>query len=150
LLDLRGPFVQRLGVRGARPARRDDRLEAACEREGPIARQVLGGRGLRTEDEHEWDEEDTCTVHERLLCVLNHQPDIRRWSCLCRFAHAQSCRTTLSRELSTVSVPLSLMNPSLRNLFMETVTCDRVVPAISASVSCETLGSTCRGFRSSP
>ena len=56
----------------------------------------------------------------------------------------QSCRTTLKSALSTVSVPLYLMNPSFRNLFMKTLTRDRVVPTISASVSCEIFGSTRR------
>ena len=62
----------------------------------------------------------------------------------------QSCRTTLKSALSTVSVPLYLMNPSFRNLFMKTLTRDRVVPTISASVSCEIFGSTRPGVGSSP
>ena len=41
-----------------------------------------------------------------------------------------------------MSVPLPLMKPSFRNLFMKTLTRERVVPTISASVSCEIFGST--------
>jgi hypothetical protein len=54
----------------------------------------------------------------------------------------QSFSTTLSRDLSTWISPLYRMKPSFRNLFMKTFTRDRVVPIISASISCETLGST--------
>jgi len=52
----------------------------------------------------------------------------------------QSCRTTVSRELFTVMSPLYSMNPRSRNLFMKKLTRDRVVPTISASVSCDILG----------
>jgi hypothetical protein len=34
------------------------------------------------------------------------------------------------------------MKPSFLNLFMKKLTRDRVVPTISASISCDTLGST--------
>ena len=53
----------------------------------------------------------------------------------------QSWRTTLSSELFTFNPPLYSMNPRSRNLFMKKFTRDRVVPTISASVSCDTLGS---------
>jgi hypothetical protein len=46
---------------------------------------------------------------------------------------ATAYKTTFSRELWTSRTPLYSMNPSLRNLFMNTR--DRVVPTISASVS---------------
>jgi hypothetical protein len=46
-----------------------------------------------------------------------------------------SCNTTLSKELWTFRDPLYSMNPSLRNLFMNRLTRDLVVPTISASVS---------------
>ena len=52
----------------------------------------------------------------------------------------QSRSTTLRSELLTFSSPLYSMNPSLRNLFMKKFTRDRVVPTISASVSCDTFG----------
>src|SRR6267142_1236644 len=54
-----------------------------------------------------------------------------------------SCRTTLKRELLTWISPLYWIKPSFRNLFMKKLTRDRVVPIISASISCDTLGSTC-------
>ena len=38
--------------------------------------------------------------------------------------------------------PLYWMKPSFLNLFMKKLTRDRVVPIISASISCDTLGST--------
>ena len=38
------------------------------------------------------------------------------------------------------------MKPSFRNLFRKKFTRDRVVPIISASASCETGGSVCRGL----
>jgi hypothetical protein len=46
-----------------------------------------------------------------------------------------SYKTTFSSELWTFRAPLYSMNPSLRNLFMNALTRDRVVPTISASVS---------------
>jgi hypothetical protein len=47
----------------------------------------------------------------------------------------------LRREPLMVRPPLYSMKPSLRNLFMKKFTRDRVVPTISASVSCESRGS---------
>ena len=55
----------------------------------------------------------------------------------------------LRSELFTLSPPLYSINPSLRNLFMKKFTRERVVPTISASVSCESFGST-RGVSSLP
>jgi len=43
-----------------------------------------------------------------------------------------------------------LMKPSFLNLFMKKLTRERVVPIISASVSCETLGSKPWGLSSLP
>jgi hypothetical protein len=51
-----------------------------------------------------------------------------------------SRRSTLSSELLTFKPPLYSMNPSFRNLFMKKFTLERVVPTISASVSCDTFG----------
>jgi hypothetical protein len=51
--------------------------------------------------------------------------------------HSQSRKTTLSRELLIFKPPLYSMNPSFRNLFMKKFTRERVVPTISASVSCD-------------
>ena len=53
----------------------------------------------------------------------------------------QSRKTTLRRELLIFRPPLYSMKPSFRNLFMKKFTRERVVPTISASVSCDTLGS---------
>jgi len=64
-------------------------------------------------------------------------------------SHApQSCRTTLSRELLTLSEssPSYSMRPSFLNLFRKKFTRDRVVPIISASVACDTCGTTRIGF----
>lgn len=52
----------------------------------------------------------------------------------------QSSSTTLRSEWLTFSPPLYSMNPSFRNLFMKKLTRDRVVPTISASVSCDIFG----------
>ena len=41
--------------------------------------------------------------------------------------------------------PLYSINPSLRNRFMKKLTRERVVPIISARVSCEILGMYCSG-----
>jgi hypothetical protein len=38
--------------------------------------------------------------------------------------------------------PLYWMKPCILNLFVKTLTQDRVVPTISASISCDTFGST--------
>ena len=54
----------------------------------------------------------------------------------------------LRSALFTLSPPLYSINPSLRNLFMKKFTRERVVPTISASVSCESFGSS-RGVVSS-
>ena len=58
----------------------------------------------------------------------------------------QSCRTTLSSELLILSgiSPLYSMKPSLLNLFRKKFTRERVVPTISASVSCEIFGTSAR------
>ncbi len=53
-----------------------------------------------------------------------------------------SCRTTLSRELLMWISPLYSMKPSFLNLFMKKLTRGRVVPIISASISCDTLART--------
>ncbi len=59
----------------------------------------------------------------------------------------QSCRTTLINDGLTFSPSLPYsMSPSFRNLFMKKFTRDRVVPTISASVSCETCGSLRSGW----
>lgn len=54
----------------------------------------------------------------------------------------QSCRTTLNSELLILmgSSPLYSMNPSFLNLFRKKFTRERVVPTISARVSCEIFG----------
>jgi len=48
----------------------------------------------------------------------------------------------LISELFTLSTPLYSISPSLRNLFMKKFTRERVVPTISASVSCDNFGRT--------
>ena len=84
--------------------------------------------------------------------VVYHSRCDRRWG-LYQTAHAPpsySCRTTLSRELLILRPPLYSMKPSFLNLFMKKFTRDRVVPIISASVSCEIFGSTRCGLSSLP
>ena len=53
----------------------------------------------------------------------------------------QSRKTTLRSELLMWMPPLYLMKPSFLNLFMKTFIRERVVPTISASISCDTFGS---------
>ena len=53
---------------------------------------------------------------------------------------AWSLRTTLSNDLLTLMRPLYSMKPSLRKRFMKKLTRDRVVPIISARVSCVIFG----------
>ncbi len=60
----------------------------------------------------------------------------------CHGMRDHSCRTTLMRALLIFSPPLYSMNPSLRNLFMKKLTRERVVPTISASISCDIFGMT--------
>ena len=67
-------------------------------------------------------------------------------SCYCEL----SCRTTLSRDVLILRPPLYSMKPSFLNLFMKKFTRDRVVPIISASISCESLGRTPCGLSSFP
>jgi hypothetical protein len=52
-----------------------------------------------------------------------------------------SWRTTVSKDLLTLILPLYSMKPSFLNLFMKKFTRERVVPIISARVSWETCGS---------
>src|SRR6267142_2693375 len=52
-----------------------------------------------------------------------------------------SCKTTVNNDLLTLISPLYSMKPSFLNLFMKKFTRERVVPIISARVSCETFGS---------
>src|ERR1017187_9560590 len=52
-----------------------------------------------------------------------------------------SCRTPFRREALIWSPPSYPMQPSFLNLFMKKLTRERVVPIISASVPCDTLGS---------
>ena len=59
---------------------------------------------------------------------------------LSRWSANQSRSTTLRRELLIFKPPLYSMNPSFRNLFMKKFTRERVVPTISANVSCDTFG----------
>src|SRR5512138_4000583 len=69
----------------------------------------------------------------------------------CSLVHiTHSCSTTLSRAPLIFSPPLYSMSPSFRNLFMKKFTRERVVPTISASVSCDSFGNTRGGAVSSP
>ena len=62
----------------------------------------------------------------------------------------QSCSTTLKSELLICRPPLYLMKPNFRNLFMKKFTRERVEPIVSASISCDILGSTPCGWSSLP
>jgi hypothetical protein len=53
-----------------------------------------------------------------------------------------SCNTTLNSDVFTCNPPLYLINPIFLNLFMKKFTRERVVPIISASISCDTGGTT--------
>jgi len=78
----------------------------------------------------------------KLLCAdswaLRQPPNLQSW------------RTTLRSEVLICRPPLYLMKPSFLNLFMKKFTRERVVPTISASISCDTLGSTLWGLSSLP
>jgi hypothetical protein len=78
---------------------------------------------------------DLCEVapSQRVIGADSRKPPVQ-WP-------SQSRKTTLRRELLIFKLPLYSMNPSFRNLFMKKFTRERVVPTISASVSCDTLGS---------
>lgn len=62
----------------------------------------------------------------------------------------RSCKITFRRDLCTRIRPLYSRKPSLRNRFMKKLTRDRVVPIISANVSCEILGINVSGSPGSP
>src|SRR5678815_1149472 len=69
----------------------------------------------------------------------------------CSLLHIpHSCSTTLTRAGLIFRPPLYSMNPSFRNLFMKKFTRERVVPTISASVSCDSFGNTRGGAAFSP
>ena len=67
-------------------------------------------------------------------------------------AWGQSCSTTLKSELLILSgsSPSYSMKPSFLNLFRRKFTRERVVPTISASVSCEIFGTTRIGLSCFP
>jgi len=79
---------------------------------------------------------------ERISCVFGTEPSARSLT--------YSCNTTLRREVFICRPPLYLIKPSFLNLFMKKLTRDRVVPTISASISCDTLGSNPWGWSSLP
>jgi hypothetical protein len=63
----------------------------------------------------------------------------------------QSCRTTLRRDLLTrISRLLYSMKPRFLNLFMKKLTRERVVPIISARVSCDILATIVSGWSCLP
>src|SRR5687767_395988 len=83
-----------------------------------------------------WRRRRRATASGRRVCQSEqHAP------CPASRVRRQSRSTTLRRELLIFKPPLYSMKPSFRNLFMKKFTRERVVPIISASVSCETLGS---------
>jgi hypothetical protein len=52
-----------------------------------------------------------------------------------KYLRPYSCKTTVSKDLLTLILPLYSMKPSFLNLFMKKFTRERVVPIIFASVS---------------
>ena len=62
-----------------------------------------------------------------------------------RTKRLHSWRTTLRREALILRPPLYSMKPSFLNLFMKKFTRERVVPIISASISCESFGNVACG-----
>jgi hypothetical protein len=74
-------------------------------------------------------------IAERSDGPLARYPEFTIW------ASVYSWRTTLGREGLTWISPSYWIKPSFLNLFMKKLTRDRVVPIISASISCDTLGS---------
>jgi hypothetical protein len=67
-----------------------------------------------------------------------------------RRAVCQSCSTTLRSEVLIWILPLYRMKPNFLNLFMNIFTRERVVPTISASISCDIFGSTVCGLSAEP
>jgi hypothetical protein len=94
-----------------------------------------------------YDEIAICHRHALIdaQVVAERSEPAREWRGLTGTAPAirrsQSRKPTLRRELLIFKPPLYSMNPSFRNLFMKKFTRERVVPTISASVSCDTFGS---------
>jgi hypothetical protein len=82
------------------------------------------------------------------LYSIAHDAEVR-WR---RCRRGQSCRTTLRSELLILRgiSPSYSMKPSFLNLFRKKFTRDRVVPIISASVSCEIFGTTRTGLSTLP
>src|SRR4029079_7687337 len=101
-------------------------------------------------------------VDDRLAARVAHPPIYERRQSEDDQEHAsyrdglhgapQSCRTTLNSELLILmgSAPRYSMKPSFLNLFRKKFTRERVVPTISASVSCEILGTTRAGLSCFP
>src|SRR5580658_2637861 len=88
-------------------------------------------------------------ARQNFVSPIAQAVDIPRWhieSATLRY----SCRTTLKREVLMCRPPLYLIKPSFLNLFIKKLTLERVVPIISASVSCEILGITPWGWSSFP
>ena len=75
------------------------------------------------------------TLLRRVACVSEgFYSGLNRWSAGLVPQHDAQERVV---DLQAAVVP---MKPSFRNLFMKKFTRERVVPTISANVSCETLG----------
>ena len=87
-----------------------------------------------------------------LGCKMRIAPKRRIRSAACGHAGPQSWRTTLSSEplILMGRSPLYSMKPSFLNLFKKKFTRERVVPTISASVSCEIRGTTRVGLSCFP
>ena len=75
----------------------------------------------------------------RNIVLYLREPE-SEWQVAERSVFRQSCKTTVNRDLLTFTFPLYSMKPSFLNLFIKKLTRDRVVPTISARVSCETFG----------
>src|SRR5580704_18938837 len=125
MAPIKGPSLCRAGDRDATIQRRM-RFESPC---------ALQRGTLRT---------NSSAVHLLLARELDGEcllfAFVRRGALTAWAPDDWSFRTTLSSDLLTLMRPLYSMKPSLRKRFMKKLTRDRVVPIISASVSCDILG----------
>ena len=140
--------VDRMAIRRGVDADRDGCLR--LQRDGG-RQQCQARRGEHTLEMDVWARGARCTMCAALdSTILPAFPRVPWQSCKPpgkpfrrRYPAApanQSCSRMLRRDVLTLSLPLYSMNPSRRNLVMKKFTRVRVAPIISASVSCEIVG----------
>ena len=121
--------------------RREESPQAPCPRVWPIEKRVLPRVTARAR-------QATLDSHAKCQAIFSDRRDATALRTLS--SGRWSCRITLSSDLCTRMRPLYSINPSLRNRFMKKLTRERVVPIMSASVSCEILGISVSGSPGCP